>query len=243
MRKLSEIMEFHEYADIFPLIPDADLEALADDIKANGLHHHITTLDGKILDGRNRYLACVKAGVVPVFEEYDGGDPIAFIVSENINRRHLNESQRALVAARISNLSHGGSRKKDQDANLRLEISQDRAAQMLNVGKRSVQVAKEIIRKSPDSIPEIEAGKITLNKVKQEIKAKEVVDDEKNAPTGQPAEPSDSRLVEVDHIIELVNEMYGTIMRRFSRLSKKQHERAVKYLIKLLNDEVKNASN
>ena len=75
----------------------------------------------------------------------------------------MNESQRALVAARIANLSHGGSRKKDQDANLRLEISQDRAAQMLNVGKRSLQLAKEIIRKAPEKVVAVETGKKTLN--------------------------------------------------------------------------------
>lgn len=57
-------------------------------------------------------------------------------MSENINRRHLNESQRALVAAKIANLEHG---QRATGADLRISpITQDRAAAMLNVGKRSV---------------------------------------------------------------------------------------------------------
>jgi len=76
-------------------------------------------------------------------------------MSNNLyNRRHLNESQRALAAAKIANMASGTRTDLKPSANLREVISQDRAAAMLNVGKRSVQVAKEIIRKSPDSVPE-----------------------------------------------------------------------------------------
>lgn len=139
-------MEFHEYADIFPLIAETELQSLSDDIKANGLLHPVITFNGKILDGRNRYLACMKAGVDPRFEEFSGNDALSFIISENLNRRHLNESQRAIVAARLANIEHGGNR-KNQTANLRLDkVSTETAASMLNVGKRSVELAKEVLR-------------------------------------------------------------------------------------------------
>ena len=50
-----------------------------------------------------------KAGVEPKFQEWNGkGSLVAFVVSLNLHRRHLNESQRALVAARIANLGEGG---------------------------------------------------------------------------------------------------------------------------------------
>ena len=51
----------------------------------------------------------------------------------------------------------------EPNANLREVISQDRAAQMLNVGKRSLQLAKEIIRKAPEKVVAVETGKKTLN--------------------------------------------------------------------------------
>lgn len=55
----------------------------------------------------------------------DGDDPVAFVVDLNLHRRHLNESQRSMVAANIANLGQGGDRKQDQAANWPLEISPD----------------------------------------------------------------------------------------------------------------------
>ena len=57
-----------------------------------------------ILDGRNRIRACLADGVEPRFVEFAGDDPIAFIISANIERRHLDESMRAMRAARLATL-------------------------------------------------------------------------------------------------------------------------------------------
>jgi len=53
-----------------------------------------------ILDGRNREIACERAGVPPLYASYDGSDPVAYVLSKNVLRRHLNESQRDMVAAK-----------------------------------------------------------------------------------------------------------------------------------------------
>jgi hypothetical protein len=53
-------------------------------------------LDGMVLDGWHRYLACAKAGVEFKAMNFDGADPVAFVISRNLHRRHLTPSQRAL---------------------------------------------------------------------------------------------------------------------------------------------------
>jgi len=100
----AETYAFHRLAEIFPLIEGADFEALVSDIRANGLHEPIILFEDAILDGRNRYRACLKANVEPIFKDFEGDDPLAFVLSLNLRRRHLNDSQRAMIAAKIANV-------------------------------------------------------------------------------------------------------------------------------------------
>ncbi len=97
----------HPAANLFPMLPEAELQELAADIKANGLQQPIVMFGAQLLDGRNRWRACEIAGVEPRLRDWSGTDPIGFVVSMNLKRRHLDESQRAMVAARIATLSRG----------------------------------------------------------------------------------------------------------------------------------------
>ena len=100
-------LEFHSLADIFPLVEGADFDELVADIKVHGLHEPIVVYEDKNLDGRNRYRACAVAGIEPTFTVYTGDDPVAYVVSLNLRRRHLDESQRAMVAAKLATLKLG----------------------------------------------------------------------------------------------------------------------------------------
>jgi hypothetical protein len=98
----------HPAALAFPEMSPAALQKLAEDIRQNCQAHPIMrTADGIILDGRNRLKACEIAGVEPWFETYEGGNPVGFIVSSNLQRHQLNESQRALIATRLATLFPG----------------------------------------------------------------------------------------------------------------------------------------
>lgn len=155
-------MEPHEYANLFPMLPDAELQELANDIKAHGLQVPVTTYQGKILDGRNRWRACEIAGVEPTTAEYTGDDPLAFVVSGNLHRRHLSESQRGMVAAKLSGLpSHRPSEISGPIGPLK---STQEAADMLNIGSMTVKRARAVVTKgTPELNAAVESGDITVN--------------------------------------------------------------------------------
>jgi hypothetical protein len=94
-------IEVHEYALMFPPASALELEQMAEDIAARGLVNAIVTLDGKVLDGRNRMKACEIAGVDPRFVKYSGGDPLGDVISWNLHRRHLSVSQLAALATKL----------------------------------------------------------------------------------------------------------------------------------------------
>ena len=90
-------LEFHPIADLFPLMAGAEFEELCADIARQGLLEPIVLFEGKILDGRNRYRACLANGQTPKIEtrRFDGGRDAAidFVWSENAVRRHLPKGQ------------------------------------------------------------------------------------------------------------------------------------------------------
>jgi ParB-like chromosome segregation protein Spo0J len=151
-------LEFHPLADIFPLVEGQDFAELMADIKTHGLHEPIVVFESKILDGRNRYRACQAAGVEPAFTAYTGDDPIAYVISLNLRRRHLDESQRAMVAAKLATLRDG------QRADLVEGLPIGRASALLNVGERSVARAREVIdHGAPELAQAVERGSISVS--------------------------------------------------------------------------------
>jgi ParB-like chromosome segregation protein Spo0J len=106
----------HQVAEMFPLMPDDELDELAADIKENGLNQPITLdSEGALIDGRNRLEACRQAGVKPTFRTLNGQDPIAFIISSNVRRRHLSKGQQAMAVAKASNLVSNLGHIKDRE--------------------------------------------------------------------------------------------------------------------------------
>lgn len=162
----------HPAAELFPLTAGAEFETLVKDIREHGQREPIVLHDETILDGRNRYRACLEADVVPRFIDWDGqGSVESFIISKNLHRLHLTTSQRSMVAGRLANLDVG--RPKEYSANLQnisqdSEISQEQAAELLNVSLRSVSSAKVVIDSGDDDlIRAVDTGGMSLGKAAQ----------------------------------------------------------------------------
>jgi DNA modification methylase len=85
----------------------ADFEELCEDIQKNGLLEPITLYQGEIIDGRHRYDACIKVGIEPRYFEYEGNDPVAYVISKNNIRRQLNDIDKAIAARKLANIKKG----------------------------------------------------------------------------------------------------------------------------------------
>ena len=156
-------LSFHPLANIFPLIEGEAFDRLVEDVRAYGLNDPIILHEGMILDGRNRYRACVAAGVEMRTTRFVGTDPVAYVVSKNMHRRHLNESQRAMVAKRLATLQNGYNRYSKIGASIEAP-TQERAAKLLNVSRSAVQRAGIVQeRAAPELAQAVERGEIPVS--------------------------------------------------------------------------------
>jgi hypothetical protein len=158
----------HPLAKLFPAYSDEDLIGLADDIADNNLHNPIVLYEGQILDGVNRYKFCRAAATNQneskrrpftdsMFTEYQGSDPVGFVISMNLKRRHLDTKQRALIAAELATMKSGTRTDKNLGSNGPRSVAD--AAKLMNVSERSVKRATALRKTNPTLAEEIKQGK------------------------------------------------------------------------------------
>ena len=179
---------------------DDEFSALVEDIRANGQRQPIYIHDGKIVDGRNRYRACQKLGIEPDTRAWDGvGSLVSFVVSLNLQRRHLTSSQKAVVAMDVLPMLEAEAKER-QGARIDLETSvkkltdveprstraSEQAAQMVGTNRQYVSDAKRLSDEAPELLERVRSGELTIPqaKIKQQI-AKMVAAREERAKVGE----------------------------------------------------------
>lgn len=178
------MLKFHEVANIFPLMEGEEYDNLCADIQQNGLLVPIWLHpDGSIIDGRNRYRACLQTGTRPEFKTWSGeGSLVSFVVSLNLHRRHLTASQRAALAVDVlpmleaENPQGGDRRSADfQGGNIATLNGKNRetAGELFSVGARYVQDAKKLSQEAPDLLDRVRIGDITLPQAKREMRTRD----------------------------------------------------------------------
>lgn len=163
--------ELHPLCTLFPRMSGAEFDALRDDIAANGLNQPIVLHGGMILDGGNRYRACIEAGVAPKFAEFNGDNLVSFVLSSNLHRRHMSAGQQAAIVASAQDWAtaqaHGGNRSSAHVSTC-LDTTEKRAAQSgasISTQRRADAVAKA----SPELAQKVAHGEVSLPKAVQEV--------------------------------------------------------------------------
>ena len=157
-----EQIECHEIARLFPPMTAVEFEAFKANIAEHGLREPIWTYRGKIIDGRNRFLACTELGIAPSYREWNGqGSLLEFVLSLNLHRRHLDESQRAMVAARIARMRQG---ERTDLVEISTRLSQPQAAALVNVSRESVILGRKVLEHGGlELIEAVERGAIAVS--------------------------------------------------------------------------------
>jgi hypothetical protein len=232
----------HKIAEIFPLMTPQELQELADNIKAQGLRTDIILYEGKILDGRNRYRACILAGVQPTTCHYAGDDPIGEVMSLNLHRRQLTVSQRTIVAAKWAQLKHGemGNGRKvespiGESTHSTATATRDEAAKVLGVGTSSIDRAKRVIEEAPELVEKIERGEMTVNAAYEATRKPEP---EKPISPEEPATKEEKIKIVIDQGFRI----WGMAKMTLDTIAKDDASRvgALNEAIKYCNDRIKN---
>jgi hypothetical protein len=177
----------HPAADLFPLIEGDEFAQLVDDIRVNGLLEPVWVLpNGSLLDGRNRVRACVRAGVEVVSRVYEGDDPVGFVLSLNVQRRHLSTGQRAMLALRVEELiaeTNRPGRPWEEKVIVaeRRELERDRksserAAVAVGTSGRAVSRAKRVAQEAPDLADKVRSGEIALDRAERIVRDREAAE-------------------------------------------------------------------
>jgi hypothetical protein len=175
------MIELHPLCTLFPRLSGAEFDALKADIKANGLRQPIVLHEGMILDGGNRYRACLDAGVEPEFTAFEGGNLVSFVLSANLHRRHMTPGQQAAIVASAQDWAKaqaggsGGDRRSS--ATLHLDSTAKRAAES-GASIRTQKMADKVAKADPELAKKVAHGEVSLPKAVDRIEGRDKQVDE-----------------------------------------------------------------
>lgn len=136
-RIIDQQYSFHRYANIFPMMGDDEFRSLVEDLREFGLRDKIWLFQGQILDGRNRYMGCLEADIMPAFQEFRGAEEEALqaVLSWNLERRHLSSSQKAAVGVELEPLFDALEAQAKERQGTRTDLIEDNLPQKFGEGK------------------------------------------------------------------------------------------------------------
>jgi len=177
------MFDIHPVADKFPLLLGHDYEELVKDIRSHGQLHPVVFHENRLLDGRNRVRACNELGITPTEIEWDAPDGVTageWIVSTNLQRRHLTSQQRAMIASdpdildileaeALERQTRGVVQKIAQGSR-----SRDEAAKTFQTNHQYVQDAKKIRKQKPELVEPVINGTMSLKEAKKKVESAEL---------------------------------------------------------------------
>lgn len=183
-------MKVHKVARLFPEMTDAEFLSLVNDIRENGQLEPIVTYKGQIIDGVHRHKACLQLKIEPKYREWGrGGSVVSFVISQNLKRRHLNSSQKAMIADDARELydqearerqktSTGGAKPRPVQKIAQAEQgkARDKLAVDFGTNRQYVDDARSVKEKRPDLAAQVRSGEKTISQANRELRKDKVAE-------------------------------------------------------------------
>lgn len=202
-------LQFHEIANVFPLLEGEEFRELCEDIEKNGQQQPILTYESKILDGRNRYRACREIGEEPWVERWVGDNPVEAVMSLNLHRRHLTSGQKAMIGVEAEKMlareakkrqAHGGTApgktlpqkiaEGEKSAKREEGEARSQAAKLVGTNRQYISDAKKLQSEDPESAEAVRRGEISLPKAMEPYRKSKPEPPEQEKPGSAGGEPS-----------------------------------------------------
>lgn len=148
-------LERHELSIYFGLPTNDDERlALGTHMERHGQQHEILLYEDKVLDGWERYMACLQKGITPKFRKYEGDDPASIAFGMNMVRRKLSAVQKAVFAAKFYiHCTKAGKPVKQADVAKMSSVGLTRLSQMIKLYEADTSQSKrciETLETNPD---------------------------------------------------------------------------------------------
>lgn len=167
----------HPLSAAFPPMDPVAFEDLSADIRDNGVQQPITIFEDMVLDGWHRYKACSEFGMPCPSVPFTGADPRRFVLSLNLNRRHLSGSQKAEAVVAVNAWAKPGNQPKQEPGSTLEEMAQEAGVSM-----KTIQQAKKAHAAGLGDA--VKAGKVS---VKRAAEIADLPEDEREAAIEAPA--------------------------------------------------------
>ena len=251
--------ELHPLCTLFPRMGGAEFDSLVADIKTNGLSQPITLHNGFILDGGNRYRACMEAGIEPRFVEFEGASVVSFVLSANLHRRHMTAGQQAAIVASAQDWAkahpqgqtkkHQSNQSVNETGNVTgLDTVAARRAQS-GASDKTQRSADKVAKEAPDLAVKVAHGEITLPKALLQVEGRKApVKKPEPLPEDSPVhEPTEDEIAYIlaqqdsdQRAIEAILDGNGDIAALKKEYDRMAHEMAT---VKAQRDEYMNKCN
>ncbi len=204
------ITGIHPFADMFPMLPESEHVELRESIRANGLRNAIvTTPDGLVIDGRNRWKACKELGLDPDIEVYEGDDIAEYVIDCNSTRRHMSTGARAMATALV--LAADGRRKDgkwDNPGGRGKKGDGIPSGLSRNTWREAMAQAGVVIDTLPELAAQVVNGDLSLDAAYRRAEAKRAEEREQLAEAERiEAEEEDARTKLAEHAPELIKKI------------------------------------